>query len=111
LRGLIEEMIRGELDEVLSRLKRAWRHGSLTLRMQIRGACATRSSGAAGSANRNRNTPDNRNNNLGFRVGRTLSAKAGVITVASGAQAGRQPASRQWASKQPSLLSNARANR
>jgi hypothetical protein len=38
------------------------------------------------SANRNRNTPDNRNNNLGFRVGRTLSARAGTITVAPGAQ-------------------------
>jgi retron-type reverse transcriptase len=36
------------------------------------------------SANRNRNTTDNRNNNLGFRVGRTLSAGAGAITVASG---------------------------
>ena len=37
------------------------------------------------SANRNRNTTDNRNNNLGFRVGRTLTARAGAITVASGA--------------------------
>ena len=37
------------------------------------------------SANRNRNTTDNRNNNLGFRVGRTLIARAGAITVASGA--------------------------
>jgi hypothetical protein len=37
------------------------------------------------SANRNRNTTDNRNNNLGFRLGRTLSAGAGVITVAPGA--------------------------
>jgi len=37
------------------------------------------------SANRNRNTTDNRNNNLGFRVGRTLSAGAGAITVAPGA--------------------------
>jgi retron-type reverse transcriptase len=37
------------------------------------------------SANRNRNTTDNRNNNLGFRVGRTLSAGAGAITVALGA--------------------------
>jgi len=36
------------------------------------------------SANRNRNTPDNRNNNLGFRLGRTLAAGAGAITVASG---------------------------
>jgi RNA-directed DNA polymerase len=36
------------------------------------------------SANRNRNTTDNRNNNLGFRLGRTLSARAGAITVASG---------------------------
>ena len=36
------------------------------------------------SANRNRNTTDNRNNNLGFRVGRTLSARAGAITVAPG---------------------------
>jgi hypothetical protein len=34
------------------------------------------------SAIRNRNTTDNRNNNLGFRVGRTLSAGAGAITVA-----------------------------
>jgi hypothetical protein len=37
------------------------------------------------AANRNRNTPDNRNNNNGFRVGRTLSAGAGAITVAPGA--------------------------
>jgi Sulfatase-modifying factor enzyme 1 len=37
------------------------------------------------TANRNRNTTDNRNNNLGFRVGRTLSAGAGAITVAPGA--------------------------
>jgi RNA-directed DNA polymerase len=37
------------------------------------------------SANRNRNTTDNRNNNIGFRVGRTLSARAGAIMVASGA--------------------------
>jgi RNA-directed DNA polymerase len=36
------------------------------------------------SANRNRNTTDNRNNNSGFRVGSTLSARAGAITVASG---------------------------
>jgi hypothetical protein len=36
------------------------------------------------SANRNRNTTDNRNNNIGFRVGSTLSARAGAITVASG---------------------------
>jgi hypothetical protein len=33
------------------------------------------------SANRNRNTTDNRNNNLGFRVGRTLNARAGAITI------------------------------
>jgi Sulfatase-modifying factor enzyme 1 len=37
------------------------------------------------SANRNRNTTDNRNNNLGFRVGSTLFARAGAITVAPGA--------------------------
>jgi RNA-directed DNA polymerase len=37
------------------------------------------------SANRNRNTTDNRNNNLGFRVARTLAAGAGAITVALGA--------------------------
>ena len=36
------------------------------------------------SANRNRNTTDNRNNNLGFRVGSTLSAGAVAITVAAG---------------------------
>jgi hypothetical protein len=36
------------------------------------------------SANRNRNTTDNRNNNLGFRVARTLTAGAGAITVAPG---------------------------
>ncbi len=36
------------------------------------------------SANRNRNTTDNRNNNIGFRVGRTLCARAGAITVALG---------------------------
>jgi retron-type reverse transcriptase len=37
------------------------------------------------SANRNRNTTDNRNNNLGFRVGSTLSARASRITVSPGA--------------------------
>ena len=37
------------------------------------------------TANRNRNTTDNRNNNLGFRVGSTLSARASAITVAPGA--------------------------
>jgi formylglycine-generating enzyme required for sulfatase activity len=37
------------------------------------------------SANRNRNTTDNRNNNLGFRVGRTLNARAGAITITPGA--------------------------
>jgi retron-type reverse transcriptase len=37
------------------------------------------------AANRNRNTTDNRNNNLGFRVGSTLSARADAIKVASGA--------------------------
>jgi retron-type reverse transcriptase len=36
------------------------------------------------SANRNRNSPDNRNSNYGFRVGSTLSARAGAITVAPG---------------------------
>ena len=36
------------------------------------------------SANRNRNTTDNRNNNIGFRVGSTLSARTGAITVAAG---------------------------
>ena len=33
---------------------------------------------------RNRNNTDNRNNNLGFRVARTLSAGADAITVAPG---------------------------
>ena len=40
------------------------------------------------SANRNRNTPTNRNNNLGFRVASTphpRPARAGAITVAPGA--------------------------
>jgi len=36
------------------------------------------------SANRNRNTTDNRNNNIGFRVGSTLSARTGAITVSPG---------------------------
>jgi hypothetical protein len=36
------------------------------------------------SANRNWNNTDNRNNNLGFRVGRTLFAGAGTIRVAPG---------------------------
>ncbi len=36
------------------------------------------------SANRNRNNTDNRNNNLGFRVARTLAAGADAITVAPG---------------------------
>ena len=38
------------------------------------------------AANRNRNTTDNRNNNLGFRLGSTLSAGAGEIKVFPGAQ-------------------------
>jgi RNA-directed DNA polymerase len=37
------------------------------------------------SATRNWNTTDNRNNNIGFRLGSTLSAGAGAITVAPGA--------------------------
>jgi formylglycine-generating enzyme required for sulfatase activity len=37
------------------------------------------------SANRNRNTTDNRNNNLGFRLGSTLSARASAIRIALGA--------------------------
>jgi len=36
------------------------------------------------SANRNRNTTETRNNNIGFRLGRTLSVRAGAITVAPG---------------------------
>ncbi len=36
------------------------------------------------SADRNRNNTDNRNNNLGFRVARTLSAGADAIIVAPG---------------------------
>jgi len=36
------------------------------------------------SAQRNRNTTDNRNNNIGFRLASTLSAGAEAITVASG---------------------------
>ena len=36
------------------------------------------------AANRNRNTTGNRNNNNGFRVGSTLSARAGAITVSPG---------------------------
>jgi formylglycine-generating enzyme required for sulfatase activity len=36
------------------------------------------------AANRNRNTTDNRNNNNGFRLGSTLFARAGAITVAPG---------------------------
>ena len=36
------------------------------------------------SANRNRNTTGNRNNNIGFRVGSTLSARAGATTVLPG---------------------------
>jgi len=36
------------------------------------------------AANRNRNTTENRNNNMGFRVGSTLFARAGAITVAPG---------------------------
>ena len=36
------------------------------------------------SASRNRNTPDNRNNNIGFRVGSTLSARAGATKVSPG---------------------------
>ncbi|MGO8953896.1 MAG: SUMF1/EgtB/PvdO family nonheme iron enzyme, partial [Rhodomicrobium sp.] len=38
----------------------------------------------ARSASRNRNTPDNRNNNIGFRVGSTLSARAGATKVSPG---------------------------
>jgi hypothetical protein len=38
------------------------------------------------SANRNRNQPDNRNNNIGFRVASTLYAGADGITVPPGEQ-------------------------
>ncbi len=37
------------------------------------------------SANRNRNTPTNRNNNLGFRVARTPPARTAPIRVDAGA--------------------------
>jgi formylglycine-generating enzyme required for sulfatase activity len=38
------------------------------------------------SANRNRNQPENRNNNVGLRVASTLCVGAGGITVSSGVQ-------------------------
>jgi hypothetical protein len=38
------------------------------------------------SANRNRNTPDNRNNNNGFRLASTAHARAVCITDATGVQ-------------------------
>lgn len=41
------------------------------------------------SANRNRNQPDNRSNNVGFRVASTLCARAGGTTVPSGAHGKR----------------------
>jgi hypothetical protein len=55
--------------------KRAWGHGSLTPSMQIRGACATRSSGAAGSI---RPKP--------LKPGRPLVAVAPALTIAAGYQ-------------------------
>ncbi len=54
-------------------------------RRVVRGGSWNNDSQNLRSAERNRNTTDNRNNNLGFRVGRTLSAGAGATTIAPGA--------------------------
>ena len=42
------------------------------------------------SANRNRNAPENRNNNVGFRVASTSAARAGGFTDRPGALLGVQ---------------------
>jgi retron-type reverse transcriptase len=51
----------------------------------VRGGSWNNNSENLRSANRNRTTPDNRNNNLGFRVSSTLFAGAGAVTAAPGA--------------------------
>ncbi len=62
----------------------AWLQGGDASRRVVRGGSWNNNPQNLRAANRNRNTTDNRNNNLGFRVGRTLSARAGAITVAPG---------------------------
>src|ERR1700680_3691356 len=64
------------------RLLEAW---TAPCRRVVRGGSWNNNPQNLRSAKRNRNTTDNRNNNLGFRVGRTLSARAGTITVVPGA--------------------------
>ena len=62
----------------------AWYRGGDDSRRVVRGGSWNNNPQNLRSANRNRNTTDNRNNNLGFRVGSTLFARAGAITVAPG---------------------------
>jgi formylglycine-generating enzyme required for sulfatase activity len=52
-------------------------------RRAVRGGSWNNTANNLRTANRNRTTADNRNNNLGFRVARTLSVGAGEIIVAS----------------------------
>jgi formylglycine-generating enzyme required for sulfatase activity len=62
-----------------------WRGGSRSLRV-LRGGAWNNNPENLRSANRNRNQPDNRNNNVGFRVASTLCIGAGMITVSPGVQ-------------------------
>ena len=50
----------------------------------LRGGCWNNNPHNLRSANRNHNEPDQRNNNVGFRVASTLYARAGGITVPLG---------------------------
>jgi hypothetical protein len=69
----------GRFDPAIAR--QAW---TAPCRRIVRGGSWNNTPDNLRSANRNRNTTDNRNNNLGFRLGRTLSARAGAIMVAPG---------------------------
>jgi formylglycine-generating enzyme required for sulfatase activity len=51
------------------------------VRKDVRGGSWNNNPQNLRAANRNRNTTDNRNNNLGFRVWSTLSARAGAINA------------------------------
>jgi hypothetical protein len=67
---------------ILAKALEAW---TAPCRRVVRGGAWNNNPQNLRTANRNGNTADNRNNNLGFRVRSTLSARASAIRVALGA--------------------------
>ena len=67
---------------ILAKALEAW---TAPCRRVVRGGSWNNNPQNLRTANRNGNPADNRNNNLGFRVGSTLSARASAIRVALGA--------------------------